>query len=141
MTWRLVRAADEPALRAIHARQQTALEPPERYAFPDLADPRYLRVWVAEDERGGARGAVVAHATVEVYAIAGDPWLLRAACRRRPVFARELCRLGCDEAHCFVPASLLARMRPWLSRSGFAESNSAYRAFYRSLAEGDDGEG
>lgn len=135
MKW-LMCAHPDPGTRAelaaVHARQQGKLRPEERYAMPQLDDPRYLAVWVAYRD-GRAVGAIVAHATLEVYAIGDSPLLLRAAAAQQGRWRRWLSQAGCDEAHCFVPASLAGKLQRWLARFGFRRSNPAFTPFYTEI--------
>lgn len=134
MTWRMGRpdAATREHLAAVHRRQQAKLAPEERFAMPDLADPRYLAVWIAyrNDE---PVGCVVAHATIEVFAIGDSPLLLRAAAAQQGRWRRWLSQAGCDEAHCFVPRSLAPRLERWLARFGFRRSNPAFTPYYTEI--------
>lgn len=126
ITWRPFRSIDVAALRARHAAQHAAL------AFPDLADPRFVLIEVAENN-GQVVGAVAAHATLELMFVGADPGVVRAAVRARAHFTDQLRRRGADEAHAFVPNRLLAGMEPLLIRLGFRRSNQDYTPFYQEL--------
>ncbi len=129
---RLATAADEPSLRAIHARQlrYTGFQ----YAWPELfTDPRYFRVYVLELD-GKVQGSLVAHATTELFVIADRPRILRALLRRKRRLECELAAAGADELHAFVPVSMLSRMRQFLKRMGMAPTSATCRTFYRSLS-------
>jgi len=124
-------SADLPALRRLHARQVAGSG--VEYAFPDLEhDARYYRVLVVE-ERGVVRGALVAHATTEVYVIADQPLLLRTLHRERAAIERELCAAGADELHAFVPGALAGTMDRWLQRFGFRRAAPGWTPYYREL--------
>ena len=123
--------ADLPALRRVHARQVERLG--AAYAFPDLAhDARYYRVLVVEDA-GAVQGALVAHATTEVFLIADRPAVLRALWRQRPALERELRAAGADELHAFVPGLRARPLRRWLARLGFRPAAPGWAPFYREL--------
>ncbi|MGH9413015.1 MAG: hypothetical protein ACRD0Y_04670 [Terriglobales bacterium] len=126
ITWRPFRPEDAAALRARHCEQGAG------FAFPDLADPRYLWTQVAERD-GRIVGAVAAHATLELMFVGADPLVVRAAVHSRHRFAAMLRSAGADEAHAFIPNRLLARMEPLLTRLGFRRSNQAYTPFYQEL--------
>ncbi|TAN23904.1 MAG: hypothetical protein EPN33_03555 [Acidobacteria bacterium] len=126
ISWRPFRSADEAALRARHVAQNAA------FAFPDLADPRFVLVEVAEKD-GQIIGAVGAHVTIELMFVGADSLVVRAAVRDRARFAGQLRALGADEAHVFVPNRLLAGMEPLLVRLGFRRSNQDYTPFYQEL--------
>lgn len=126
ITWRPIRPTDEPVLRARHAAQKAA------FVFPELADPRFVLVEVAE-KNGTIAGAIAAHATLELMFLGADPLVVRAAVRDRARFARQLRALGADEAHVFIPNRLLASMEPLLVRLGFRRSNQDYTPFYQEL--------
>ncbi|MGH9482513.1 MAG: hypothetical protein ACRD1L_10540 [Terriglobales bacterium] len=128
--WRPYRKSDEAALRRKHAAQCSALG--EAFTFPDFSDPRYLVVEVMERD-GEVVGAVAAHATLEVMFIGGDPLMARAAVGARERLAQRLRAAGGDEAHAFVPRTVLRRMEPILRRLGFRRSNERYTPFYREL--------
>lgn len=128
---RLLTPADEPALRAIHARQvkYTGFD----YAWPELfRDPRYYRVFVAE-RAGVVEGCLVAHATTEIFVIADRPRVLRALVRRQQKLEACLRRAGADELHAFVPRSLVGRMKQFLERMSMRASSSRCVTFYREL--------
>lgn len=126
ITWRAFRPADEAALRARHAAQKA------EFVFPELADPRFVLVEVAENN-GEIAGALAAHATLELMFLGANPLAVRAAVRNRARFAFQLRALGADEAHVFVPNRLLASMEPLLVRLGFRRSNQNYTPFYQEL--------
>ncbi len=129
-TWRPMQASDLAPLQAAHARQCGAMG--VEFAFPELADPRYLLARVAE--RGGkVVGAVVFHATLEAMFVGGDAAMARAAVARRQEFEKELRWCGADEVHAFVPRGLLRSMEPLLRRLGFRRSNPEYVAYYREV--------
>lgn len=126
ITWRPFRSTDATVLLARHAARKAA------FAFPDLADPRFVLVEVAEKD-GQIVGAVAAHATLELMFLGADPSVVRAAVRDRDHFAGQLRKLGADEAHIFVPNRLLGSMEPLLVRLGFRRSNQDYTPFYQEL--------
>ena len=130
ITFRLYRPEDRSALEELHRRQVQCTK--TEYAFPDLDDPRYLRVFVAEKD-GALLGAVVAHATVEVFFLGDDPELIRATVRERNAIRDELVRVGADEAHAFVPVRLAEKMGRLLARLGFRRSSAAFETWYREL--------
>lgn len=129
--FRPLRLADEPLLRAIHARQvrQTGFD----YYWPDLFhDPAYYRVLVFENQ-GIVEGCIVAHATTEMFLIADRPRILRQLLRRREPLRDFMRAAGADEVHAFVPRSMIARMRLWLARMGFRACTPRCVAYYLEL--------
>lgn len=130
IAFRPYRAEDRAALEDLH-RQQVG-ESGAVFAFPDLDDPRYLRVYIAERD-GQVVGAVIFHATVETFFVGADPTLVRATVRHRQALERDLTAAGADELHAFVPRALANKMRPLLERLGFRRSNPAFEPWYREL--------
>lgn len=128
--WRCFREADAPALREAHARQCAALG--AQFAFPELDDPRYFRIVTGERE-GRVEGAIVAHATTEVMFLGGNRHLVRSAIEQRGALEHWLRSAGVDEAHAFVPVTVLPQMHPLLQRLGFRRSNPDFIPYYREL--------
>jgi hypothetical protein len=67
MTYRKYQPEDEAQLRQIHAQRGYTFE------FPDLSQPEFVSIWVAEEE-GQIVSAVMARKTVEIEAVVAQDW-------------------------------------------------------------------
>lgn len=128
--WRRFRPEDEAQLRRAHAQQCAAMG--SRFAFPDLDDSRYYLAAAGERD-GQVEGAIVAHATTEVMFLGGNRHLTRSAIANREMFEQWLRGAGADEAHAFVPITVLPQMHPLLARLGFRRSNPDFVPYFREL--------
>lgn len=117
----------------MHAKQVAALEPAERFAFPDFREPAFVEVLVARGPDGRPTSAICFRRTTEVFMIGCDPWPLRRALAAKDAIAARLHARGVDDLHAFVPRSMESRMRRWLSRFGFRRSNPSFNVFYREV--------
>jgi predicted N-acetyltransferase YhbS len=92
--WRLYRKSDGPALRAIEAK--VCGDRGEAVRIKDMDDPLLVRVLVAEED-GKVVGALVAKATVEMFAVGGNAKLFHAAVRDQFLVRQSLQSAGVGE--------------------------------------------